>query len=52
MCPGEATTGSRVEMGDGVGLAADEVIQSVGRVGVNKAIADPFGRFDTEDAVG
>lgn len=35
-----------VEMVDGVGLVADQVVEAVGRVGVDKAIADPFGGFD------
>ena len=37
-------------MCDGVGLAAGEIVQLVGRVGVNEAIADPFGHCDTEEA--
>ncbi len=35
-----------VEVGDGVGLVADEVVESVGRVGVDEAVADPFARSD------
>ena len=29
-------------MGDGVGLVADKVVEAVGAVGVNKAVADPL----------
>ena len=29
-------------MGDGVGLITDEVVESVGAVGVDEAVADPF----------
>ena len=31
-------------MRDGIGLIPDQVIQSVGRVGVNEAVAHPFAR--------
>lgn len=31
-----------VEVGDGVGLVADEVIEAVGRVGVDEAVSDPL----------
>ena len=34
----KATAASCVEMSDGVGLAADEVVQSVGQFGVNEAL--------------
>ena len=37
-------------MCDSVSLAADEIVQLVGRVGVNEAITNPFGCCDTEEA--
>ena len=35
-----------VEVGDGVGLVADEVVEAVGAVGVDEAVADPLARAD------
>jgi hypothetical protein len=35
-----------VEVCNRVGLVANEIIESIGRVGVDKAIANPFSRSD------
>ncbi len=37
-----------VEMGDGVRLVPDEVIQAIGGIGVDEAIADPFSGADAD----
>jgi hypothetical protein len=35
-----------VEVGNRVGLVANEIIESIGGVGIDKAIANPFSRTD------
>jgi len=40
----------RIELGDGVGLCTEEVVQSIGGVRVYKAIANPFCSFDAKQA--
>lgn len=35
-----------IEVGDGVGLVADEVVEPVGAVGVDETIADPLACAD------
>ena len=39
-------------MSDGVGLTADEVVESVRAVGVHEAVADPLARLDDLADVG
>lgn len=38
----------RVEVGDGVGLVADEVVEAVRAVGVDEAVANPLASSDAE----
>jgi hypothetical protein len=37
----------RIELGDGIGLRAEEIIQSISGICVNKAVANPFCGLDT-----
>jgi len=36
----------RIELGDGIGLRAEEIVQSISGVCVNKAVANPFCGLD------
>lgn len=42
---------SLVKVVDGVSLLSDNVVETVCRVGVNQAVADPFGRFDAKQQI-